>query len=87
MVPQREDKLWAGASVAFGILWLGGLGSVVALAAGGFAVRGYRRTNRRPVLPLIGIGLGVIGLLVALAMGAADPSTGFLPWGMNYPGS
>ena len=61
--PPRSDSL-AVLSVALAIVWLFGLGSLLAILLGYVA---RRRGTDSPTLALAGIWLGVLGIAIAVA--------------------
>lgn len=67
----RPIKADAIGSLVFGILWLGGVGSVLAIVAGHYALHQIRRSGgqlRGEGLAIAGLVLGYVGLIAAMAI-------------------
>jgi hypothetical protein len=70
--PPRGDSL-AVLSVAFAIVWLFGLGSLLAIVLGYVA---RRRGTDSPTLALVGMWLGVLGVAIGVAFVARSAAPG-----------
>jgi hypothetical protein len=71
---RRRDPL-AVASLVLAILWLFGLGSLAAIALG-LAARRRAPPTERTTLALAGIGLGALGLAIAVVFLATEVDPG-----------
>ena len=69
----RRDPL-AVASVAFAVVWLFGLGSLAAIALGYAVLR--RGSSEDRTLALAGVGLGAVGLVIAVVFLARNAAPG-----------
>lgn len=63
----RTGHGWAALSILAGVVWLFGLGAIVALAAGGLARTDARRSGASVVPSTIGLVLGVLGVFGGFA--------------------
>lgn len=64
----RSGHGWAAVSIVAGLVWLGGLGSIVALATGLLARSDARHSGASLVPSTAGIVLGVLGVVGALVL-------------------
>lgn len=75
---ERSGHGWAAVSIVAGLLWIGGLGSIVALATGFLARSDARRSGASLVPSTVGIALGALGavgsvvFLVLVVTGASS---------------
>ena len=77
-----STNAWAVASLVVGILWLGGIGALLALVFGYLALRQIRRsggTQGGRGLALAGVVLGWVGLAISAGI-AALLATGTVTW-------
>ena len=64
---ERAARGWAVSGLVFGVAWIWGLGSIVAIAAGGFA-RASTTTSSIRRVATAAIIVGCAGLVVAVAL-------------------
>ncbi len=65
----KSARRWAFVSLVWGVLWVWGFGSFVAIFSGGFSWFEYRRAGRRPTPAVIAVAIGLIGLTVTFGIG------------------
>lgn len=65
----RSARRWALVALVWGVLWVWGFGSFVAIFASGFSWFEYRRAGKRPLPAVIAMGIAIVGLVIAMGIG------------------
>lgn len=75
--PRRETNGLAITALVLGIIWLGGLGALLAITLGAVALRQVRRTgDSGRGLAIAGVTLGIVGIVLPAALIAASIALG-----------